>query len=349
MVDEPEVKRYHTKSGHVIYRLTLEAFHEFWTFVYLVITRPGDNPTYRVLIDTGSGFGRSNTDLEHGLSHIADQEDRFSGLDHLTHIMITHGHIDHFGGLPFLRSRTHAKVGIHELDYRTVTHYDDRLITVSKKLGDYLFQAGLDSQEVASLIKIYRASKLTYEDVSIDFTYEDTGMSLGPFTMLHVPGHCPGHVVIRLDEILFCGDHILPAITPHQAPECLTLNTGLDHYLNSLHKLGTWVDGIQLTLPGHEGEVGLLRNRIQEIESTHQGRFQKVLHFLESPHTVKETAFNLFGEVHGYHGYNRLLALEEAGAHIEYLYLRGLIEITNLNEITSADVPIPIYYSRTIP
>lgn len=349
MVNEPEVKKYHTHSGHVIYRLTLEAFHEFWTFVYLVITRPSHNPALRVLIDTGSGFGRSNADLEQGLKLIADQDDRFSGLDHITHIMITHGHIDHFGGLPFLRSRTHAKVGIHELDYRTVTHYDDRLTTVSKKLEDYLFQAGLDSQEVRSLIDIYRASKLTYEDVPIDFTYEDTGMALGPFTMLHVPGHCPGQVVIRLDEILFCGDHILPEISPHQAPECLTLNTGLDHYLTSLRTLSTWVDGIQLGLPGHEGEVSHIKNRIQKIKSIHQDRFKEVLHFLDTPHTVKETAFNLFGEVHGYQGYNRLLALEEAGAHIEYLYLRGLLEIANLDEITTADVPIPIYYSRTVP
>jgi glyoxylase-like metal-dependent hydrolase (beta-lactamase superfamily II) len=230
-----------------------------------------------------------------------------------------------------------------------VIHYEDRLTTVSKKLEEYLYQAGLNSQEVTSLIEIYRASKLTYEDVDIDFTYEDIGMTLGPFTMLHVPGHCPGQVVIRLDEILFCGDHILPEISPHQAPECLTLNTGLDHYLNSLQKLRSWVDGIKLGLPGHEGEVSHLRRRIQEIESIHQDRFQKVLHFLDTPHTVKEIAFNLFGEVHGYQGYNRLLALEEAGAHIEYLYLRGLLEIDNLDEITSADVPIPIYYIRTIP
>ncbi len=347
MADEPEVKKYQTNSGHIIYRLTLEAFHKFWTFVYLVVINDGKHPPSCVLIDTGSGFGRSDSDLERGLEIIADQENHFPGLDHLTHILITHGHIDHFGGLPFLRSRTTAKVGIHELDYRTVTHYDDRLTTVSKKLKDYLFQAGLDKQEVTSLIEIYKASKLTYKDVPVDFTYEAMGMELGPFTMLHVPGHCPGHVVIRLDEVLFCGDHILPDISPHQAPECLTLNTGLDHYLNSLQKLAAWANGIQLTLPGHEGEVNHLERRIEAIQSTHQDRFQKVLHFLETPHTLKDTAYNLFGEVRGYQGYNRLLALEEAGAHIEYLYLRGLLEIKNLDEVTTADVPVPIYYSRT--
>jgi len=36
-------------------------------------------------------------------------------LPNLTHILITHGHIDHFGGLSYVRPLTPANVGIHEL------------------------------------------------------------------------------------------------------------------------------------------------------------------------------------------------------------------------------------------
>jgi hypothetical protein len=49
----------------------------------------------------------------------------------------------------------------------------------------------------------------------------------------------------------------------------------------------------------------------------------------------------LFGEVHGY---NVLLALEEAGAHIEYLYQRGQLGIENLEELDKASAPLPIRY-----
>lgn len=41
------------------------------------------------------------------------------------------------------------------------------------------------------------------------------------------------------------------------------------------------------------------------------------------------------------------LALEEAGAHIEYLILRGLIQIENDSEVQAAPEPIPIYYRTT--
>jgi len=39
-----------------------------------------------------------------------------------------------------------------------------------------------------------------------------------------------------------------------------------------------------------------------------------------------------------------LLALEEAGAHIEYLYQRGYLSISNLNAYRQSNFPIPIQY-----
>jgi hypothetical protein len=46
------------------------------------------------------------------------------------------------------------------------------------------------------------------------------------------------------------------------------------------------------------------------------------------------------------HGYNVLLALEEAGAHVEYLAQRGRLRISNLAEMESNSGPISIYYQR---
>ncbi len=56
-----------------------------------------------------------------------------------------------------------------------------------------------------------------------------------------------------------------------------------------------------------------------------------------------EVSQALFGEVHGY---NVLLAVEEAGAHVEYLYQRGLLGIDNLEELESNPAPAPIRYRR---
>jgi hypothetical protein len=52
---------------------------------------------------------------------------------------------------------------------------------------------------------------------------------------------------------------------------------------------------------------------------------------------------SLFGTTDGY---NILLAIEEAGAHVEYLYQRGFLAINNLDEIKKSEASIPIEYRR---
>jgi hypothetical protein len=46
------------------------------------------------------------------------------------------------------------------------------------------------------------------------------------------------------------------------------------------------------------------------------------------------------------HGYNVLLALEEAGAHVEYLYQRGLLYIENMDDLENGSGPGAIRYRR---
>jgi glyoxylase-like metal-dependent hydrolase (beta-lactamase superfamily II) len=188
---------------------------------------------------------------------------------------------------------------------------------------------------------MYKAWKGSYQSMPVDFTYEAQGMRLGPFEMLHVPGHCPGHVVIRLHDVLFSGDHVLDKISPHQAPERLSLWTGLGHYLESLEALRPWSKEIHLTLGGHENPITDLEGRLDAIHALHMQRLQKVLDFLTEPLTIAEVSRKLFGTVKGY---NILLALEEAGAHVEYLYQRGMLRIENLAELEQGVGLVPIRY-----
>ena len=305
-----------------------------------------DDPTLgalRVLVDAGSGFGESNTYLEAGREGVAQHLGQPFEWSDLTHILITHGHIDHFGGLNHVLPRCSARLGVHELDKRILTHHEERVAVVARRLGDYLIEAGVSPEGQRRLLELYRFNKVLFSSVPVDFTYEAAGMRLGPFEMLHVPGHCAGHVVIRLHEVLFSGDHVLEDISPHQAPERLTLSTGLDHYLHSLARLKSWRRQIRLTLPGHRQVITDLRRRITEIQAVHRARLEQVLDLLRDPHTIVEVSKSLFHDVSGY---SVLLAIEEAGAHVEYLYQRGVIELANLPEVEAARGPVPLRYRR---
>lgn len=338
-----ELINFPSLSGATIFQIPLQEFPMLWGYAYLVLVTSADGQEYRVLIDTGSGYGESNQHLEAGLQAVAGHLGRKFSWEDLTHVLITHGHIDHFGGLSYVRPRTQALIGVHELDLRNLTNYEERLLVVAQRLDDYLVHAGVGDEQRQKLINLYQITKSLHSSVRVDFTYEAIGMRLGPFEMFHVPGHCAGHVVIRLQDVIFTGDHILNDTSPHQSPEELTLGTGLAHYLNSLDRFENYAQGVRLCLGGHKSPITDLVARLEEIRAIHKLRLEQVLDYLTEAHTIVDVSRHLFSNVHGY---NVLLALEEAGAHVEYLYQRGKIGIANLDVVRSRGRLAPILYQR---
>jgi glyoxylase-like metal-dependent hydrolase (beta-lactamase superfamily II) len=148
---------------------------------------------------------------------------------------------------------------------------------------------------------------------------------------------------LLVDDILLTADHVLSRTTPHQAPESITNHMGLSHYLDSLAKIEKVAGvraGVRLALGGHEQPMSDLPGRIQEIRQVHTERLNKILDICREPQSIAQISKALFGRVSSYHV---LLALEEAGAHVEYLYQRGELAAANLDEIQQADHPIIAY------
>ena len=335
MHPEPEV--FHSSGGARIYRFPLDLFPDLSGYAHLVYH--GD---LVALIDVGSGFGASNEQLEAGLQAVREGFGERAAWGDLTHVLITHGHLDHFGGLAFVRSQTDALVGVHELDLRVLANYEERLMVVARRLRAFLVEAGVDDSGVRSVMDLYLVNKVLGSSVEVDFTYEAAGMAVGPLRMIHVPGHCPGHVVIQVDDVLLSGDHVLAHTSPHQAPESLTLNMGLGHYIASLGRLKPLAERIRLTLGGHEKPIADLAGRMDEILALHHERLEQVLELAEKPQTIAQISAQLFPDPTGYHV---LLALEETGAHVEFLVQRGYLEVENLQDLEDEGL-VAIRYRR---
>jgi glyoxylase-like metal-dependent hydrolase (beta-lactamase superfamily II) len=329
--------RFESRSGARIYRIPVETFPSHVNNVYLIVDR-----STTTLVDVGSGLPQSVDDLHGGLDAVATHFGERVRLEALQHVVITHSHIDHFGHVGWFQAHTGAQIHIHELDARVLQNFEERIVLASKDLRVFLERSGLKPAARESLEEMYRAGKSFFKSVRLGRKLRD-GDRIGPgYVVHHVPGHCPGQICLQVDDVLFTADHVLARITPHQSPASITPFCGLELYLQSLDKVRR-ISGIRLALPGHEEEIADLPARIDAIAAHHRGRLDRVLEICATPRSLLDVSRTLFGERSGY---TRLLALEEAGAHVEYLFQRGELGIANLEEVAAQPNPVILYERR---
>ncbi len=334
MSDLPPIQRFESSSGARIYRIPMLLFPNNFVGYSHVVLNAGP-PT---LVDTGSGFGRSNDDLMAGIAALKSDFGESLAVTDIDRIVISHGHIDHFGGLAFIVEQIgDVHIGIHPLDRRVLTAYEERIIVATKDMDIYLERSGVRPDLRGNLIEMYGFAKKHMGSVNVDFDLEEEILIEG-LEFFHTPGHCPGQVCIGVGDILLTGDHILSFTSPHQAPESITDYTGLGHYRESLRKI-SHVDGIRLALGGHEDPIEDVYARIDELQISHERKLQRVLDIIREapePTAINDISKTMYPDKHNY---DILLALLEAGAHVEYLYQRGQLAIANLDEVEKEHNP----------
>lgn len=334
----PAVQRFESNTGVRIYRLPMFVFPGFVGYAYLLLG--AGVPT---LVDTGSGFERSNDDLLAGLAAVSDDFGEDFSVTDIERIIVTHGHIDHFGGVAQIQEVTGgAQIGVHPLDRRILTNYEERVVVATKDLSIFLERAGVPQERRSELLSMYGFSKQHTRSVQVDFMFDD-GANFDGMEFFHVPGHCSGQVAIRIGDVLLSADHILSRTSPHLAAENITHWTGLAHYRESLRKIRK-LDGIKLVLGGHEDPMHDLHGRIDALQERIDDKLRWMLKMISEagePLSIVEISKRRFPDKHGF---DVLLALLEAGAFVEYLYDRGYLGIANLTEFEHDDNPVLLYH-----
>src|SRR5215510_1171304 len=127
---------FESSGGAKVHGLPLQVFPNFWAYVYVV-----QKDEFFVLIDAGSGTEKSHQDLLDGMQTVGIQ------LSELTHTLLTHAHIDHYGGLSLLRPIAQAKIGVHELDVQTIVYHETNQMLLGRRFASFLADTGLAEEK----------------------------------------------------------------------------------------------------------------------------------------------------------------------------------------------------------
>jgi glyoxylase-like metal-dependent hydrolase (beta-lactamase superfamily II) len=327
-----------TSGDTEILRLTAETFPNHINYIYAIKVE-GHHVTW----DAGSGFGDSRKNLEESLQIAERGLDFRFDLQSVEAVMLSHGHIDHFGDVGWLAEKTNAPIWMHELDARVVEQFKELTVLSSRDMRDWLRHAGVRAEKVEQLITMYLASKELFEGASVGRRLRHRSTAFGDrLRFIHTPGHCPGHLCLRIDDAILVGDQVLDPISPHISPQALNPHNGLERYLFGLGRLRLQ-EGVRHVLPAHYDAIPDLGARIDAIALEHGEGLTRIMDIAKEPATVSEIAKALYGKKLGY---GVLLAILEAGTLVEYLHQLGSLRVDNIAAIEK-DPEVPARYKAT--
>ena len=311
-----------------------------WTYVF-----ESDGLT---LIDAGEAGSLSR--LEDGLAVAG-----FTIQD-IQRVIISHGHEDHDGAVAELVDKAGVEVWAHEI-YAHLQSYDPR--TISRRIISPIQKEMWRVSEINGSFPPSSPQRDEYvrrrQTLKIDHPIA-ANETIGALEILHTPGHSPDELCMKLDEVVFTGDHVLPEISPHptmrtefppeirqQLPDAYKNADewyGLSRYLHSLKIIVDLGSDTEL-LPAHRyynrGHFNFISTERAAVILDHHG--QRLKNILEK---VAESEVNLEDLTRGIFAHRELLSdnllagLSEIVAHVEILEELGDLIVTDDGMISAS-------------
>ncbi|MFC5651516.1 MBL fold metallo-hydrolase [Paenibacillus solisilvae] len=242
---------------------------------------------------------------------------------HIHTIVLTHQHPDHYGLAGWFQSQTGAPVLMSEKSYA----YTQRLWGDRRIFG----------ADLAALYSLHGTPQLLLEQISPhlesfvekvspqpEVTFIEAGQSLKlgglHYELIDAPGHAGGQLCFysREKKWMFCGDQVLPNITPNISVVPGEEGDPLQQFLDNLAGLRNFE--VELAFPGHRDPFSAFDGRITEIIEHHARRLDTMEHLLaERSYTGFAMCEKLFGTRIAGNIHQFRFAMSETLAHLYYL------------------------------
>ncbi|HYD41797.1 MAG TPA: MBL fold metallo-hydrolase [Anaeromyxobacter sp.] len=290
--------------------------------VYLVDDAEGG----LLLVDTGYGSEEATAALAAGFAAAGRR------FEDVRRIIVTHGHVDHFGGARFVLERLGRDLPVeaHAADLPKMVEGGPRWRDLAPVYGAHLVRLGVPVDLLAAIAgegeKGFRSRRIP------DVRPLEPGTRIHTrhleLEVLHMPGHTPGLVCLldRARGILFSNDHLLERISPNPLMELGP--DGEDGFFRPLLaylESAARTRALELTavLPGHGPPFGGHRAVIDTLVGFYARRQTRLLELLgDGARTPFELAGLLFRAARPG---DTFLVLSEVMANLEVLAARGAI------------------------
>jgi glyoxylase-like metal-dependent hydrolase (beta-lactamase superfamily II) len=280
-----------------------------------------------LLFDAGLGTEQAQAALAAGLARTGHR------FEEVNRIILSHGHIDHFGAAAWIQEQTGRAVPIwiHNADADKVLESGADWPALIMRNSGYLTRLGVPLpvlEETAAVIGRNAGMGRRLADVTPLLPGDKFRCRHVTLEVHSMPGHTPGLCCLyeREHRLLFSGDHFLERVSPNPLMDLRpegepTSFKPLVTYFESLDRVRALP--IDLVLPGHAAPFSAPIEVINSLSAFYERRQAKLLDMLgHRPLTVYEAMRELFANSSAF---ELILTLSETLGNLELLEKKGKI------------------------
>ncbi len=140
------------------------------------------------------------------------------GLEAIERLILTHGHLDHFGLAATVAAASNARIYAHPAEVPKLTA--DRAFVEPARA--FIREAGFEAEVADRWLEVMRSYRHHLDRVMpTDLVDDGDRLPLGDgaLEVLHTPGHAQGHICLWDGHSLIAGDLLLEEVSPNPVIE----------------------------------------------------------------------------------------------------------------------------------